>query len=403
MSNGNDLMMSSNPYDHIMNMMTLRYDPLEQPSIRLRDWSDFLPQEASNFENRLQDLIKKEMVEKISERGYERVGIALSGGVDSTFILSQLRKILPDIRIEAFCATFKDTNDETYKAKKIANIFNCDFKEIEIMDPFIKLKDLVRLTGEPRWNLYFYYVLEAASKNCEIILTGDGGDELFGGYTFRYSKFLSNLKPNDGWQEKVINYLECHERDWVPDQEKLFGTKINFSWERIRILFKKYFDNELPALDQIFLADFNGKLVFDWIPTNKKFSEYLGIECYSPFLSDTVMDFATHIPNIQKYDHKTNLGKKILRSCLEHAGIPLDNQKMGFGMDLVTMWKRSGRLWIERYLASNALATRKGIISREWLKSAYVKANVEESPRYINKLFSILSLEMWLQEFGGDL
>jgi len=385
---------------HIINIMTLRYDPLEPPSIRLRNWQDFLPQEYENPNKKLEELVKKVLEEEVIDKGYRKVAIALSGGVDSTFILSMLRKISPNIKINAICATFRDIYDETEKAEKIAKKYKCNFHIVEIIDPFIKLRDLIRITGEPRWNLYFYYVLEKASKDNDIILTGDGGDELFGGYIFRYHKFLSNLKEEDCWKEKVINYIECHERDWVPDQEKLFGTRMNFKWDEIYELLRHYFDNPLNPLDQVFLADFNGKLVFDWIPTNKKLSKYLGIEYFAPFLEEEIIDFATHLPNRYKYDYNSNIGKKILRDLLECENIFLDFQKIGFGMDLPRIWEMTGKSWFNLYLSSNSIVVNNGIVNEEWLKKAYEKATFEKSPRYINKLLSILSLEIWLREFN---
>ncbi len=54
-----------------------------------------------------------------------------------------------------------------------------------------KLIDIVK---EPRWNLYQYYPLEYGRRNSNVIYSGDGGDEVFAGYTFRYNKFLALYK-----------------------------------------------------------------------------------------------------------------------------------------------------------------------------------------------------------------
>ena len=62
---------------------------------------------------------------------------------------------------------------------------------------------------------------------------------------FRYKKFLSLTNKNSTSLEKVKAYLECHERDRVPDQHDIFTKKSNFSWNLIYDQLIPYFDNNL--------------------------------------------------------------------------------------------------------------------------------------------------------------
>ena len=98
----------------------------------------------------------------------------------------------------------------------------------------------------------------------KYLASGDGGDELFGGYTFRYKKFLSLIDTNSTPVEKIKAYLSCHERDHVTDQEEVFGKKARFSWECIYKTLIPYFDNTLSPIQQVFLADYNGKLLYNF-------------------------------------------------------------------------------------------------------------------------------------------
>ena len=99
-----------------------------------------------------------------------------------------------------------------------------------------ELPKAISMIKMPFWDLHWYYVVKKSQTLSKVLISGDGGDELFGGYTFRYEKFLSLTSENSSPLEKVNAYLQCHERDMVPDQDKIFNQKSNFSWESIHNL-----------------------------------------------------------------------------------------------------------------------------------------------------------------------
>jgi len=201
--------------------------------------------------------------------------------------------------------------------------------------PFSELEDQVKIVNEPRWNLYPYFLFKEAAKDCDLILTGDGGDELFGGYVFRYARLL-----NSGSEITAKPYLEAHERDWVPDQEKLFAMP--FDWSGIYQVLEPYFANPLPPIGKVFLADYNGKLLYDFTPTNSAFSRHFGVKIAAPFPEPEVLHLATHIPYSLKYDSVNNLGKVVLRQILleNFAYKPATKEKIGWGMDLIESWDK---------------------------------------------------------------
>ena len=382
--------------DYIVNMLTLRYDPTGRPPVRKRKWEDFTPARVESPEGIAEDLIRSEIRRKIEVEKPERISIAVSGGVDSTLVLAIIRELYPRLPVTAVAATFNDELDESAEAGRIAELYDCDFRVINLENPLKDLSKLVRIVGEPRWNLYFYHVVQEASKYSPILFTGDGGDELFGGYTFRYGKFLKLARETNSWREKAANYLDCHERDWVPDQEEMFGEGVRFDWEKVYSLFKDYFDNPLDPLSQVFLADFNGKLLFDWIPTDGKMYSNLRVDGFAPLLQETVIDFATHLPADLKYDQKQEGGKMVLRRILRGHGIEVRGGKRGFGMDLPTLWRRYGRVEVTRYLSKDSQVFRSQLISREWFARALEHTEKTMDPRYINKILGLVALECWL-------
>jgi asparagine synthase (glutamine-hydrolysing) len=146
------------------------------------------------------------------------------------------------------------------------------------------------------------------------------------------------------------------------------------------------------------LADFNGKLLYDWLPTNKRFGEYLGVHIVSPFLNENVISFATHIPPNLKFDVSSNVGKILLRDILSRRGIHIASDKKGFGMNLLTLWNKHAKKIAEEYLLSDSILVVEGIIKREWLKKAFRIIESSKSIRYISKMLMLIACEIWLRK-----
>lgn len=176
-------------YDAIANILTLRYNPRRSPPKRPLAASDFVPAKADN--NNVESQALKIIEGDLARVREKRVSVLLSGGVDSVLTLAMLRKFRPDINVSCVSMGFGEDDDEVSAARNIAGIYGCDFRGLVLDDVLIGLPRLVKIAGEPRWNLYQAYAFEACRE--KTIFSGDGGDELFAGYTFRYQKYLSFL------------------------------------------------------------------------------------------------------------------------------------------------------------------------------------------------------------------
>ena len=382
-------------------MLTLRYDPTIEikshvPEIdinQIKNRKNTFPS-PEDIERELRNIIRG----NISRHEPESISLALSTGVDSNLMLSLIRDEYPKLDIKCISVSFDETSEANH-AKEIAESKDADFYVVTVDNLLKDLPLLISIIKEPRWNLYQYYFIEKSNQLSSVLFTGDGGDELFGGYTFRYNKFLKLLKGEDDWKHRVQYYLDCHERDWVPDQDKIFGENIRFDWSSVYSLLRKYFDNELDPLDQVFLADYNGKLIYDFIPCNDKFFNHFEITGLSPILDHKIIDMSYKIPPSAKFNNITNMGKIPLRKILSNLNDGnISDTKIGFGMDLKNLWSRNGKEIVTSTL-SDASIFRDKIISREFYERSINKIEETFDLRYISKMLQLLSLEIWYKMF----
>jgi len=375
----------------IRNILTLRYDPHGPTALPKLSWEDFI--EYNGISQLVPSLIEGAVKKTVQTYSPHRIGVGISGGVDSTTVLSLLRKCFPNQEINTYCITFGEDEQEAKDAEHAAETYSTNHEHVRIENPFEDLEKQVSIMNEPRWNLYPYYLFSEVSKSCDILITGDGGDELFGGYVFRYGYFLKNET-----EPLMRRYLEAHNRDWVEDQTELFAFP--FDWSSIYNLLKPSFDNPLPLLGKVFLADYNGKLLYDFTKTNAAFSKYFELRVVAPMLEPEVLHVATHIPRNLKYDEKNNVGKLILRQILlENSGYrPAKKEKIGWGMNISWMWDKYVKdMCLELFDFARFIGLR--IINKDWLPKGFKKAD-EHDPRYISKMLGLLALELWLKVKG---
>ena len=386
----------------IRNILTMRYDPRKKSSVNLALPSDFSPPIHDFNGSKIEKLMINSFTKQFCEPP-KSISVSMSGGIDSTLALGILRKSLPSTKIIVLCGVFDGAFDESIVAKKIADTFDADFKIIEMPSIFTDLPKIISITKKPKWNSYIYTIAQSAKKYSNYLITGDGADEVFGGYNFRYNKFLNLLQPHDTWKNKVINYLECHNKDWVPDQPQMFGSAIKFHWEDIFNYFKPYFQNSLMPLQQVMLADFNGKLVHDFIPLGNFTSEYYDIKNFSPYLDSDVIKTGLRIPLNQKYDRNVNKGKIVLRKISKRLGINHIDEKHGFSPGLLYAWKKKGRDICQEYIMKkNSYIFKKKLIDHNWVLGAYEAVETDGNTRYLTRLISLITLEIWYRMYMSN-
>lgn len=383
----------------IRNFLTIRYNPREKPPLKLASWRDFLP-ENNDADGKITEKLLLQSINKSIPNNESPISISLSSGIDSSLCLALLRKSFPKRKIVAICGVFEDGYDESINAKKIASKFEADFKVLQMESIFTNMPEIISISKKPRWNTYNHLVAKEAKRKSNFLITGDGADELYGGYVFRYSKFQNTLRPNDGWLEKVKKYLDCHNRDWVPDQNILFEKTLKFNWNKIYEYFRPYFHNKLESLTQVMLADFNGKLLYDFIPTGKMIFDHYNIKGIPIFLDSSVISFARKLSLKQKYDLKSSKGKLILRQITKRLDVNHIQEKRGFSPSLLLDWQKHGKGICQSYLLDKkSLIFEKKLINRNWVEKAFFRVETDGDIRYLNRLISVLALEIWLRLF----
>ena len=381
----------------LRNILTLRYDPSLPSNLPSLSWSDFLNSNEKPSVEFIENELKKSLEESFS-KSTKNVSIALSSGIDSNIILAIMKKTLPEIKINAITIRFSDSIDESVGVSKIAEHFEINH-HIESVENFLEsLPAAISCIKLPFWDIHWFYVAKKAKTMSKYIISGNGGDELFGGYVFRYSKFLSLVNEKSSPLEKIKAYLECHNRDFIPEQIQVFDEKSNFSWDVIYKIFYPYFNNSLPILNQVLLADYNGKLLHNFTFVNKKINEHFNIGEIMPILSPNLIGYSSHLDPKYKYDYENNSGKILLRKLAEKLELNsfVKNEKQGFSMNTINLWKRRGKN-ICSYFLLDSRAARDGWISHEWIKKNISQDDIDV--RHVNKFFGLLAVEIWYRLF----
>lgn len=188
------------------------------------------------------------------------VGSFLSGGIDSglvTAVASEYNRSL-----KTFTVSFEGEYDEAPLAKLVADRYGTRHHEIRIgFDNLINdVETILANYGEPFFDssaIPSYYVSKEAKKHLTVILNGDGGDELFGGYR-RYVPFakMDFFKPSFAVQSAA---KLLHAMLPVPHEKK---SKYNYIYRLADLARKDGFDTYLAATIDIF-EGFENNLIYD--------------------------------------------------------------------------------------------------------------------------------------------
>jgi asparagine synthase (glutamine-hydrolysing) len=365
-----------------------------------------------NLDYLLEKAIKSQLVSDVP------LGAFLSGGIDSSTIVAMMAKY--NSNIKTFTVGFKDQIDEAPYAKKVANIFGTTHYELYIskQDLINSIHLLPEIYDEPFADssaIPTYWISKFTKQHVTVSLSGDGGDELFGGYDYydflnkiRYLSLLpyslrkwivsiSNQLPW-GKLQKLINILDFQGQIDLLDNIKSCWKKNELPRLMPNFQMNDESDNYIDInhkrdfISQMMLKDFRYYLSDELLTKVDRSSMFVSLESRVPILDNDLVDFVLGIPSefkVRGNDHKYLL-KKVLKKYVPSELI--ERPKRGFGAPMDTWLRRELRWMIDLYL--NPVKIKKqSIFNEKIVEKAVMHFLNNRSSHY--RIWALIVFQMW--------
>ncbi len=391
------------------------------------------------LEKKLIKSVKSQMLSDVPLGGF------LSGGIDSSLITALMQRE-NNRSIKTFTIGFNDKQfDESIFAKKVSNYLGTDHSEIIISDKDSRnvIPLLPQIYDEPfadSSQIPTYLICKVAKQNVTVALSGDGGDELFGGYNrytwspkiwkkisilpFFLRKKLGELSLNisernldiilksfinrGGYKihkigrallnsTNVENFMQNMTLQWVEENNLIMdfdNNKFNNSY----IFQNKINNSNLTFNDPISKMIYLDTVTYlqdDILCKLDRAAMSNSLETRLPFLDKEVVEFANKIPIHIKI--KNGTGKWPLKKILSKY-VPenlVDRPKTGFSIPLGKWLKGPLRDWAESLLNEKRIA-QEGFFSSK-LISAKWQQHLDGNQDHSSNLWSILMFQSWLE------
>lgn len=400
----------------------LRYQPkIEMSEERLID----------ELDARIVESLRLHMVSDVP------VGAFLSGGLDSSLLVAMLVKRLgvKDLPTFTIGLPYKQF-DEAPHARIVATRYGTQHHELTIQ-PSLKeiLPDLVWHLDEPSdpLSLCAYHVARFARKTVKVVIGGDGGDELFGGYDRYYGNLYAGyysklpevlrrrvlgpalaLIPAAGWYKSVGHQMQwLHRLSFLEGSERYAASLAYFYFDRQRrqsiftdashaalmdadaerALQAPYDAVDGDAVDRMLYADSKIRLPDHPVMISDRMTMAHGLEARSPFMDHRLAEFAARLPSALKVRGR-NL--RYIQRKLAARYLPpeiLSRSKQGFSSALPYILRDEYRELYARYLKDSELV-RAGILARapiETLLQEHASGRIDHG----NRLWLLINSEIW--------
>jgi asparagine synthase (glutamine-hydrolysing) len=409
------------------------------PQVRAYWDLKFQPKHAPMNESQLIDELDEQIVEslRLALVSDVQVGAFLSGGLDSSLLVAMLVKRLGVQGLPTFTIGLPYKQfDEAPHARNVATRYHTEHHELTIR-PTLKevLPDLVDHLDEPSdpLSLCAWHVAKLARQHVKVVIGGDGGDELFGGYDRYYGNLYASyygklpaivrrqlvgpalaLLPAAGWYKSVGHQLRwLHRLSFLEGSERYAASLSYFYFDRDhrQSIFTEASRAELAAadaenalkapfdalagdlVDRMLYADSKVRLPDHPVMISDRMSMAHGLEARSPFMDHKLAEYAAHLPWTLKVRGR-NL--RYIQRKLAARYLPpeiLTRSKQGFSSALPYILKDEYRNLYTTYLQNSELV-RAGVLARapiQQLLQEHLSGRIDHG----NRLWLLINSEIW--------
>lgn len=358
-----------------------------------------LPAERENSEPRL-DLAADELRELILVAVQERlvsdrpVGAFLSGGIDSSTVVACMSRFMTPVRTYSISWQSSDYSEREY-AYQVSGQFGTLHTETFCTPQYLCASfddiagDFDELFGDESM-IPTALVAEVAKQDVDVVLTGDGGDELFGGYE-RYQNdqtFEEYLEVCSATQEGVMNDLLVPEAGQGQEYDEIHTQYYLESMHLDPVSARRWIDLHTYLSGQI-------------LTKVDRATMRVALEARAPFLDPKLVDWALACD--PRLISSRTVSKRVLRAAVADM-LPtriLLRPKMGFGVPLVHWFRTSLVAWTDERLFHGSLR------NVSWLRLDTVRRLLVEHRflgyNHYRAIFNLLVLESWLTREAGKL
>lgn len=411
---------------------------IDQPKLSQERYWDYnfsepdSPGDEREYREELDRLFKQAVNRQLV--GDVELGSYLSGGMDSGSISAMAAKSFPNLK--TFTCGFDLSSasgielafDERKKAEAMSALFKTEHYEIVLKagDMERSLPDIAWHLEEPRVGQSYpnYYAAKLASKFVKVVLSGTGGDEMFGGYPWRYYRGAGSADFDNYIDEYYLYWQRLVDNSQL---KKMFSPSIK-EVEGIwtRDIFRNVFPNEIDTINTP--EEYINKSLYFEAKTflhglflvEDKLSMAHGLESRVPFMDNDLVDFAMRCPLALKlnnlaevvrinenkvgdkkelYFKKTNDGKQLLRDMMSNY-IPKSitgAAKQGFSSPDASWFKGESIDFVRRQLfASNAEIYH--VLDKD-VVTGLINDHLEGRKNNRLLIWSLINLEEWFKTY----